>query len=488
MASLTDITPDALVRTAQLHEQQGRLGDAITAYQELLRRWPDRPASWYNLGVLLRKARQFPAALACYQQAIARGISQPEEVHLNCGVVLSDYLHQYDAAEQELKRALAANPTYVPALLNLANLQEDLGRRAAALATYENILRIEPHNALALGRYANTTVFTKIDDPLVGRLQQELANPRAGAADRALLGFALGRALDSCGDYAAAFAAYESANRFSRASVPAEVSRYDRKAWEQFIDRIIAAFPTSVTPVTTATPKQQVAFICGMFRSGSTLIEQLLAADPRFTSAGELDVLPHLVGQQLAGFPESVASRSAGQLARLANDYYRSLAQSFPNAGWITDKRPDNYLYIGLIKQLFPDARIVHTTRDPLDNCLSIFFLHLDPSLSYALDLSDIGHHYRQYARLMRHWKTLYGTDIIDVNYDTYVHDVATEARKLFGSLGLDWRGQTRPQGGAVRTASVWQVREPIYQRSSGRAHNYTRQVSVLREEMQATS
>ncbi len=172
-------------------------------------RWPDRPASWYNLGVLLRKARQFPAALACYQQAIARGISQPEEVYLNRGVILSDYLHQYDAAEQELNRALAANPTYVPALLNLANLQEDLGRRAAALATYEKILGIEPHNALALGRYAGATLFAKADDPLIGRLQLELDNPNANAADRALLGFALGRALDSVGAYDAAFEAYD---------------------------------------------------------------------------------------------------------------------------------------------------------------------------------------------------------------------------------------------------------------------------------------
>lgn len=489
MASPTDMTPEALVRAAQLHEQQGRLAEAIAAYHELLTRWPDRPASWYNLGVLLRKARQFPAALACYQQAIARGITQPEEVYLNRGVIFSDYLHQYEAAEQELNRALAVNPTYVPALVNLANLQEDLGRREAALATYEKILRIEPHNAQVLARYAGATVFTKADDALIGRLRQELANSKAGAADRASLGFALGRALDSVGAYDAAFEAYEAANRFSRASVPPGVGRYDRKAWEEFIDRIIAAFSTpAVARVGAGAGAQRVVFICGMFRSGSTLIERLLAADPRFTSAGELDVLPHLVGQRLAGFPESVASRSAEQLAQLANDYYRSLAQSFPNAAWITDKRPDNFLYIGLIKQLFPDARIVHTTRDPLDNCLSIFFLHLDPSLSYALDLSDIGHHYRQYARLMRHWKALYGADIIDVNYDAYVHDTDTEARKLFGSLGLDWRGQTHAKGGAVKTASVWQVREPIYQRSSGRAQHYARQLSNLRAELDATN
>src|SRR3569832_748123 len=112
MAAPTDMTPESLVRAAQLHEQQNRLAPAIAAYHELLTRWPDQPVSWYNIGVLLRKARQFPAALACYQQAIARGITQPEEAHLNRGVIFSDYLHQYAAAEQELNCALAVNPTY----------------------------------------------------------------------------------------------------------------------------------------------------------------------------------------------------------------------------------------------------------------------------------------------------------------------------------------------------------------------------------------
>jgi tetratricopeptide (TPR) repeat protein len=501
MTSPTNITPDALARAAQLHEQQGRLADAIAAYHELLTRWPDRPGSWYNLGVLLRKARQFPAALACYQQALARGVMQPEEVYLNRGVIYSDFLHQYDAAEHELNCSLTANPTYVPALFNLANLHEDLGRRAAAVATYEKILQIEPRNAQVLARFAGVKTITGPADPVIGRLEEELANPGASAADQASLAFALGRALDSCGVYEAAFDAYERANRFSRASVPPQISRYDRRTEETFIDRIITAFPAPAPAATapgavTASAAAAAAsapamaagpqpiFICGMFRSGSTLIEQLLASDPQVTMGGELDILPRLVAGQLAGFPESLAATSPGQLAQLAADYRNSLAQLFPRATRVTDKRPDNFLYIGLIKRLFPTARIVHTTRDALDNCLSIYFLHLDPAIGYALDLMDIGHRYLQYTRLMQHWKNLYGDDIIDVSYDAYVRSPDAESGRLFALLGLEWRGQTHLEGAsaqAVKTASVWQVREPVYQRSSGRSQHYARQLDPLR-------
>jgi hypothetical protein len=548
MSSPTNMTADALARTAQQHEQQGRLAEAIAAYHELLTRWPDRPQSWYNLGVLLRKARQFRAALACYQQALARGVTLPEEVYLNRGVIYSDFLRQYDAAEHELNCALTANSTYVPALFNLANLHEDLGRRAAAVATYEKILQIEPRNAQVLARYAGVKTITGPADPVIGRLKEELANPGASAADQASLAFALGRALDSCGVYEAAFDAYERANRFSRASVPPQLSRYDRRTEETFIDRIIAAFPAAPDSVTmaasasaagastappapaptatsvaaavpaatsiTATPPAattpaasaplaraavsapapasapamaagpQPIFICGMFRSGSTLIEQLLASDPQVTMGGELDILPRLVAGQLAGFPESLAATSPGQLAQLAADYRNSLAQLFPRATRVTDKRPDNFLYIGLIKRLFPTARIVHTTRDALDNCLSIFFLHLDPAMGYALDLMDIGHRYLQYTRLMQHWKNLYGDDVIDVSYDAYVRSPDAESGRLFALLGLEWRGQTHLEGAstqAVKTASVWQVREPVYQRSSGRSQHYARQLDHLR-------
>jgi tetratricopeptide (TPR) repeat protein len=421
-------------------------------------------------------------------------VRQPEEVHLNRGVIYSVHLHQHAAAERELQAALALSPTYVPALLNLANLHEDLGRREPAKVCYEKILEIEPGNLQALSRYAGLNPVVLPDDPIIQRLQRALLRPDASGADRAAVGFALGRALDSCGAFDAAFEAYVAANRHSRDGAPPGTASYDRVAAERFVDRLIAAFPGE--PVNSAPPAEgvdarplhpQPLFICGMFRSGSTLIEQLLAQQASITAGGELDIIPHLVRQTLAPFPEILSHGSAPQLEQLATHYLQSLAAMFPGSVTVTDKRPDNFLYVGLIKRLFPQARIVHTVREPLDNCLSVYFLHLDQGMSYALDLMDIGHYYVQYARLMRHWQALYGADLIEVSYDEYVRDPRAQADRLFSRLGLEWDGHPRQveKVGAVRTASVWQVREPLYQRSSGRSRNYTQQLSELRGYLQ---
>jgi hypothetical protein len=169
-------------------------------------------------------------------------------------------------------------------------------------------------------------------------------------------------------------------------------------------------------------------------------------------------------------------------LSRIAADYRAMLMERFPQAIHVTDKRPDNYLYIGLIKALFPQAKIVHTVRNALDNCLSIYFLHLDPAMSHALDLMDIGHHYREYLRLMAHWKSLFGADIVEVSYDALVRDPKSQLEQVLGSLGLDWdeRCAGVEPGRAVKTASVWQVREPLYVRSSGRAHHYAKHLLEL--------
>jgi len=224
-----------------------------------------------------------------------------------------------------------------------------------------------------------------------------------------------------------------------------------------------------------------------MFRSGSTLAEQLLAASPQVARGGELDFLPQLVQSELAPFPASMAAVSDAALARLAAQYLASIARLFPGAAHVTDKRPDNFLLVGLIKSLFPDARIVHTTRDPLDTCLSIFFLHLDQRMSYALDLMDIGHYFRQYRRLMAHWKSLYGEDVLDFNYDALVREPRPAAQRLVAFCGLDWDEaclDLAHGAGAVKTASVWQVREGLYQRSSGRSRHYARELAPLAAEL----
>jgi tetratricopeptide (TPR) repeat protein len=478
-------TVEAMIREAGTLARQGRVKDAIDAYQRVLRQRPDLPNSWYNLAVEQRKAGAFDDALDSYQQALNRGIKQPEEVHLNRSVIFADFLRQPDVAERELERALSLNPRYLPALLNLGNLHEDLGRREAATAAYEKALAVEPGSFAALARYANLAPALEPNGALIQRLRLALSNRSAGSVDRAALGFALGRLLDGTGEYAAAFGAYSAANRYSRDSAPPGVGSYNRVSEERFIDRIVAAFSKVSLRAVSRNARPTPVFICGMFRSGSTLIEQVLARHARVTAGGELDLIPRAATELLAPFPESMALVPAQRLEALAMDYLQKLTHMFPGADFVTDKRPDNFIYIGLIKTLFPDAKIVHTVRNPLDNCLSIFFLHLDQRMSYALDLEDIGHHYRQYQRLMAHWKQLYGADIIDVDYDTFVHEPEPLARRLLTFLGLDWDGRclsSAPVEGAVKTASVWQVREPIYRRASGRAKHYERQLSQLRE------
>jgi tetratricopeptide (TPR) repeat protein len=482
-----DGTQEALASDAMRLEYEGRTAEAIAAYQRLLDSWPGLPDCWYNLGLLQRKNGEFSAALQSYREALERNVARPEEVHLNRGVIYSDCLCQYEEAENELNKALTLDPVYVPALINLANLHEDLGRRDSAAQVYERLLSLIPEDPQALARYAGLKVFASLDDPLIGRLRAALARPGIKMADRASIEFALGRALDACEAYDAAFDAYRAANRHSRESAGPRFSDYDLNREERSIDRLIAAFPTASRfnaprMISPRTQPPQPIFICGMFRSGSTLTEQLLAGHPRASAAGELDFLPHAVGTVLAPFPESIASLSPLTLETLAAQYLDRLHDLFPEAAFVTDKRPDNFLYIGLIKLLFPNSKIVHTTRSALDNCLSIYFLHLDQGMSYALDLMDIGHHYLQYRRLMNHWKSLFGADILDVSYDSLVKDPKPVVEQLLAFLGLGWdeRCLTVPPGRAVKTASVWQVREPLNPRSSGRAQHYARQLRQL--------
>jgi tetratricopeptide (TPR) repeat protein len=462
--------------------QAGRFEDAEQIYRHLLARWPEYADGWYNLGFVQRRLGRFDEALASYERALECGASAPEEIHLNRGVIYSDALRRPEEADREFRAALTFNPSYVPALFNLANLHEEGGRRASASELYERVLTLEPQAGEALARLANVSLFKSKDDPLIVRLQGALSRADLRAEEKASLAFALGRALDAAGSFDAAFDAYAQANTCSRTAFGAATA-YNRGAHEKLIDRVIETFSSAPAPRESESGEPSPVFICGMFRSGSTLTEQILAGHPRVTAGGELAFLPRLVQERLRPFPESVSRLDDAAIEQLARAYRAMLARIFPGADVVTDKRPDNFLYIGLIKRLFPGAKIVHTTRHPLDNILSIYFLHLDPSMSYALDLGDAAHYYREYRRLMRHWHALYGDDILDFSYDDLVRDPEQAVREVLAFLGLDWSNASltfEGRNNAVKTASVWQVREPLYQRSSGRWRHYATQLAPV--------
>ncbi len=469
---------EALLRQAQSHRAAGRSAEAADAYAALLDLQPDLPDTWFNLALMQRQAGRPIEALAAYQQALDRRVQGPEEVHLNRAVIYSDDLDQPDAALIELEQALSLAPGYLPALLNLGNLHEDRGERDAARTTYQRALAVAPATSmpLALSRLANATRFTEAGDPLIDQLKTALSAPSITAADRAELGFALGRALDEVRAYDAAFEAYAAANAASRAATGA---RYDRAAQEAFVERAIAAYPAATKPIgSTGAP----VFILGMFRSGSTLVERILSAHSGVISGGELSLLPR-VAKTITPYPEAVANASAETLQTWRDLYLDGLRTARPGEGLVTDKRPDNFLHVGLIKTIFPDARIIHTVRDPRDVCLSNLFLHLDPSMAHATDLSDTAHWLKQHDRLMAHWKTLY-PDILTLDYDALVADPRPHIEQVLAHCRLDWEDGVldfHKAEGAVRTASVWQIRQPLYTGSSGRWRHYEAHLDALK-------
>ncbi|MBL8551954.1 MAG: sulfotransferase [Hyphomonadaceae bacterium] len=474
--------PDPRLASALLG--QGRWAEAEAAYRALLALRPEHPTWWFNHAVAQRMSGRFSEALFSYARAIELGVSEPEEAHVNRAAILADHLRREGEAERELNLALEKNPRFAPALLNLGNLREDQGRREEAIALYERVLGVDAMDAHALSRLANLQRIGDCAHPVIGSLRCALAQTQDAAAG-ALMTFALGKALDDCGSHDAAFEAYARANALSRASAQ-PAPRYDRRGFEAQIDAQIARYQKPLAQAQFAQGAEAgraPVFICGMFRSGSTLVEQIIASHSGVEAGGELPFLPALAGE-LGG-----KRLSASELATHAARYRASVAQLFPDADLVTDKRPDNFMHIGLIKSLFPHARIVHTTRAPMDNCLSIYFLHIDHSMSYALDLADIGHHYAQYRRMMAHWKTLFGDDILDVSYDALVRDPRTEVERTLAFCGLDWEDAClsfHERQGSVKTASVWQVREKLHERSSGRWRNYAERLQPLRDALGA--
>jgi tetratricopeptide (TPR) repeat protein len=464
-----------LLSEASNLRRQGKVADATAAYRRLLAANPELPDSWYNLALLQRQARDFEAALASYSEALSRGVRDPQEVHLNRAVILSDHLARPDEARAELDAALSLKPDYVPALLNLGNLHEDRGDRLGAGAAYRRALEIEPEHPVLLSRLAGISHMPELDEALAGRLRAAIGNPQTRSDDAADLGFAFAGLLDAAGRFDDAFDAATAANQASRA---ASGARYDRTAAEAFVDRSIATFRSPITPSAEPAP----IFIVGMFRSGSTLVEQILASSGAIHPAGELEFIGQLVAA-IPGYPESLASADDATVGQWREIYRRGLERVAPSVDLVTDKRPDNFLHVGLIKTLFPSAKIVHTRRNRLDNLLSLYFLHLDPGMAYALDLADAAHWYVQYERLMAYWKALYPDDIFDVDYDELVRAPEPLLKRLFGFLGIGWRDdalQFSRSDRPIRTASVWQVRAPLHARSSGRSRNYSKKLRAV--------
>ena len=476
LTELLTVTPDNFplhAGLAGLLETLGEQDKAADLYRAFIARHPGHASAHFNLGLLYRKDGHFEAALAAYEKAIENGINRVEEVYSNMGVVYSEQ-RRAGLAREMYERALVTRPDYIPALYNLAGLLEEIGQRDEAIRLYRRILSLEPRHWNSLCRLAHARQACPEDMDLVTALQDGVTAASSDPLARESLYFAQGKVLDDLGRYDEAFDAYRSANALGRRRcVP-----YERRAMEQAVDRLIGFFSGHAGPDSGSTASP--IFICGMYRSGSTLVEQVLAAHPLMTAGGELEYLPRLVSRDLLPYPERLADLGAAELLVIAGEYMHRLRDRFPRADNVSDKRPDNFFHLGLIKMLFPAARIIETRRNPIDNCLSIYFQQLDDSVGYATDMEDIAHFHQQYCRLMQFWKGRCGDSIHTVNYEELVHSPEPVLRRLLQFLGLEWDERClafQHADSQVRTASLWQVREPLYTRSSGRWRNYSSHV-----------
>jgi tetratricopeptide (TPR) repeat protein len=508
---------------ANLQSQLEDMPAAARSYQRSLELDPNNIQCWVQLGELLDKKAEHVHAEQCYVNALkldmndednwmrlARCLRRQDRLDEAISVYL-DRLKQSPTnvrllietgvaltkrgnlaqSTKALKEALRLDPSSAEAQYNLGVVHAEEGDFENAKQAYESALRLDPASTQPYPSLVAITRF-KGDEALIGEMESRL---KGGAAGDINLHFALGKAHDDAGDYDASFGHYLKGNALARR----HVSYSTESQWE-FCRSIMRHFDRdTVAGLAQAGVDSNVPlFIVGMPRSGTSLVEQILASHPQVYGAGELTLLQRelmsalgasslrdLVHMDIGRFTampaaqrQAVAAKTLAAMRRLA-----------PDAARITDKMPQNFLLLGLLHAFFPGAKIVHCRRDPLDTCVSCFTVLFGDGQEFAYELAELGEYYGMYAALMKHWEhILPAGSLLTVDYEEVVADVRKSAERLLAHCGLPWdeacvsfHENRRP----VQTASVYQVRQPVYKSSLGRWRRFSRYLDPLRQALE---
>ncbi len=457
----------------------GKLEEARESYDRALARMPELAEAHYGIGAIaLIEGRPGDA-----QQHIEKAIefnSDFAEAHHRLGDALAD-LGQVDRAVDSYRTAIRIAPTFTEAHVGLGGALQHQGRFEEAERCFERALELDPDAGPA---YYNLALMNSLSGRFedVGRVRALLEDPELEPERRISLNFTLAKVLEEEGADDEAFAAYQRANELKRRAIdydPHEHSVYVKRLISvfdgEFFDRCQGYGHAADLPV----------FIVGMPRSGTSLVEQIVASHPACFGGGELALIPEIAAGLSGGaeFPESAATLNQGDAARLGEAIVGRLSQLAPGAERVTDKLPTNFHALGLIATILPTARIVHCVRASLDTCASIYFTNFSQPLRFANDLQELGHYYNDYGRLMDHWRSALPLPVHDVRYERLIDDQEGTSRDLIDFLGLDWDPaclafhETRR---AVQSASFWQVRQPLYASSVGRGHRYRHHLEAL--------
>ena len=460
----------------ELYSFQKRWGDLSSLFIELAKKQPSNANNQFNCGYYLKLSGKFDEAIKFYKQALALGISDAYEVYLNIAIIYSEHLSEPEKAIEMLSTAIEKYPVQDSLKYNLANVYEQLGNKKSAFSMFQSTFTQNPMNFDALARQADIYKVKSKDDEIIKAMEGIFYNNSVANKEKINIAYALGKAYDDCKEYQHAALFYQKANELDQVSLPV----YEPKKHEQLIDNIITTFNgdwfKAMNHVPTTSKNESPIFICGMFRSGSTLCEQILASHSKMSSGGEQEFFHRSIISDFPDFPLDVPEKFASNRDKLLTDYLNEVREFKSEGDLLTDKRPDNFLYLGLIKTLMPNAKIIWTKRFIYDNCLSVYFLRLGSSMSYATKIENTLHFYKQQERLMNHWLSLFGDDILAFNYDELISEPEVKIRELISFTGLSWEESCldfHQANNQVKTASVWQVRQPLYKGSSGRWKNY---------------
>ena len=518
-----DINPEHVDAYFNLGSACGKLGEndiALDAFKKVTQLNPNHPEAFYNLGSLLEDKGLLEEAETAYNTTI---ILKPDHIEANFSIG-NIYLtrEQYDKAKSAYKNVLQLDPDHARAYINLGcvyqeNEEFEKAKNAFYKAEqlepddpeiYNNIgvvcikegnfkeaevaikkaLEINPEYCQAYEHYSGIKKFTRDDDKTINKIESMLKQNNLVDDDAIHLNFAIAKILDDCKEYDRAFSAYKQGNQLKRKKF-----NIDMKAYENNINLIKntynANFFDSIT--VTGNNSKLPVFIVGMPRSGTSLVEQIIASHPQACGAGELDYIGkaadtfmnHLLNSTYE--TGSSSNLDSTNLDFITGEYLAILKNYSGDAKRITDKMPGNFLHLGFIAFLFPNTRIIHCQRDPYDNCLSIYFQNFDRPHDYSYDLSDIGHRYRYYQGLMQHWHDVLPIPVLDIKYEKLVEDQEKESRRIIEYLGLEWDDSClsfQKKRRTVLTASTWQVRQPIYKTSVKRWKNYEKYLGPLFE------
>ncbi|MFK8015290.1 MAG: sulfotransferase [Gammaproteobacteria bacterium] len=470
--------PQFLSERGYLALATGDGNSAIHSFESLIQHVPDYADAHFNLGHAYRLQGRVESAVISFERALELGIAQPHEAYTELGNTLL-MTRREEEAQAHFESAIALRPGYSRALFGLGSVCAARGDFEQAQAHFRHALDDEPSFVEAFQQIAEHRRFTSFDDPDVVAMLAASRAPDVSPYQLERLHFALGKAADDCAHYDEAFDYYTRANLTKRS----RSLRYDRRRHEELIDRIIEVFEAPRPARHAAASDSALPLvIVGMPRSGTTLLETMLARHSNVDAGGELSYFERVVRPALAPYPEGLDSVDETTARELAVGYLEELEQ-VGAAAYITDKYPANFLHLGTIAALLPNASLIHCRRHPLDTCLSIYFQDFASGNDYANDLDDISHYYAQYQRLMEHWRELLGGRLLEVEYEDVVDDQASQLERLLAHCSLPYEERclnANYDPSMVSTLSRWQVRQPVYSRSKERWRHYRAHVEHL--------